>query len=71
MMNYIKILEYDFIKRVSTTLLTASNAIKKGEDTKQVVELFEQIARARYDESNAWDRFGKWRSDSVTFNFYS
>lgn len=44
-MNYIHSLQDEFVESVSTTLWTASNAIKKGENPKQVAEMLEQIAR--------------------------
>ena len=45
MMNYINNLQNEFVERVSDTLWTASDAIKKGEDPKQIAEMLEQIAR--------------------------
>ena len=45
MMNYIHNLQNEFVERVSDTLWTASDAIKKGESPKQIAEMLEQIAR--------------------------
>ena len=45
MMNYIHNLQNEFVERVSTTLWTASDAIKNGEDPRRIVEMLEQIAR--------------------------
>ena len=45
MMNYIHNLQNEFVERVSTTLWTATDAIKNGDDPIQVVEMLEKIAR--------------------------
>lgn len=45
MMNYIHNLQNEFVKRISTTLWTASDALKNGEDPKRIVEMLERIAR--------------------------
>lgn len=44
-MNNIHSLQNEFVKRVSTTLWTASDAIKNGENSEQVAEMLEKIAR--------------------------
>ena len=44
-MNYIHNLQNEFVERVSTTLWTATDAIKNGEEPTQVVEMLEKIAR--------------------------
>ena len=44
-MNYIHNLQNEFVERVSTTLWTATDAIKNGDDPIQVVEMLEKIAR--------------------------
>ena len=45
MMNYIHNLQNEFVERISTTLWTASDALKNGEDPKRIVEMLEGIAR--------------------------
>ncbi len=44
-MNYIHNLQNEFVERVSNTLWTATDAIKKGEEPIQIVEMLEKIAR--------------------------
>lgn len=44
-MNYIHNLQNEFVERVSTTLWTATDAIKNGEEPIKVVEMLENIAR--------------------------
>ena len=44
-MNYIHNLQNEFVERVSTTLWSASDTLKRGDDPEQVAEMLEQIAR--------------------------
>ena len=44
-MNHLNIITSKFADRISTTLLNASDALKKGEDPTQVAKTLEQIAR--------------------------
>lgn len=44
-MNFIHNLQNEFVERVSTTLWTASDAIKNGKDPTQIAEMLEKIAR--------------------------
>ena len=45
MVNHLNIITSKFADRISTTLLNASDALKKGEDPNQVAKTLEQIAR--------------------------
>ena len=44
-MKHLNIITSKFADRISTTLLNASDALKKGEDPDQVAKTLEQIAR--------------------------
>ena len=44
-MNYIHNLQNEFVERISTTLLRASDTLKRGDDPEQVAVMLENIAR--------------------------
>ena len=44
-MNHLSIIANDFADRISATLWNASDALKKGENPKQVAEILEHMAR--------------------------
>ena len=44
-MNHLNMIANKFADRISATLWNASDALKKGEDPKQVAEILEQMAR--------------------------
>lgn len=44
-MNHLNIITSKFADRISATLWNASDALKKGDEPKEVAEILEQLAR--------------------------